>query len=120
MIEDFFNHKCDIYHIEQGEQSPGYSLPNSASFTYPDEPQIIDQACHFCTKSQSVTITQQEPMAIMDARIKLVLPLGTDIRLNDKIINKDTKLEYTAEQPVKVQNHHLYVYVKRVERQKAL
>ena len=56
----------------------------------------------------------------MEARIKLTLPIGTDIRLNDRIVNCDTGYEYTAELPQKIQEHHIYVYIKRTERQKAL
>ncbi len=56
----------------------------------------------------------------MDARIKLVLPIGTDIRLNDRIVNCDTGYEYTAEIPQNIQNHHIYVYIKRTERQRPL
>lgn len=56
----------------------------------------------------------------MDARIKLTLPAETDIRLNDRIVDCKTKLEYTAEQPVNIRGHHIFVYVKKIEEQKAL
>ena len=120
MIEDFFNHKCDIYHINEAEKSPGYGLAGSPSFSYGAEPDVTEQQCHFCVKSQAVSITQHEPMTLMDARIKLVLPAGTDVRLNDKIVNCDTKHEYIAELPNNIRDHHIFVYVKKVERQKAL
>ena len=61
-------------------------------------------------RSQSVTITQTQPVNIMDAKIKLTLPIGADIRLNDKIVDCKTGLEYTAEQPVDVRGHHLFAY----------
>ena len=56
----------------------------------------------------------------MDAKKKLTLPIGTDVRLNDKIVDCDTGLEYTAEQPVNVRGHHLFVYLKRKNGQEAL
>jgi hypothetical protein len=56
----------------------------------------------------------------MEARIKLTLPLGVDIRTNDKIVHRETGLEYTAENPINVRNHHLFVYIKKIEGQKAL
>jgi hypothetical protein len=56
----------------------------------------------------------------MDAKIKLTLPAGTDVQLNDKIVDCATGLEYTAEQPVNVRGHHTFVYIKKTEGQKAL
>lgn len=56
----------------------------------------------------------------MDAKIKLTLPIGTDVRLNDKIIDCETKLEYTAEQPVNVRGHHLFVYIKKIGEERHL
>ncbi len=32
MIEDFFNHRCDIYHIIEQGASPGYKLLSRAIF----------------------------------------------------------------------------------------
>lgn len=119
-IEDFFNHKCDIYHIREAEKSPGYNLPGSPSFSYPDEPDISGLECHFGIKSMSVNITQTAPINLMDARIKLTLPKGTDIRLNDKIIDCGTGFEYTADEPHDIRGHHIFVYIKKKERQKDL
>jgi len=56
----------------------------------------------------------------MDAKIKLTLPAGTDVRLNDKIVDCATGLEYTAEQPIDVRGHHTFVYIKKAGGQKAL
>lgn len=119
-LEALLNHTCDIYHIQKSQSSPGYGLAASPSFAYPEEPDIAGQTCHFCIKSRNVTITQTAPANLMDAKIKLTLPIGTDVRLNDKIIDCTTGLVYTAEQPVNIRNHHLFVYVKREEAQKPL
>lgn len=119
-LEKLLDHKCDIYHIRKEGKSPGYGLVASPSFNYQDEPDIKEQACHFGVKSAAVTVTQTAPANLMDAKIKLTIPIGTDVRLNDKIVNCGTGLEYTAEQPVNVRNHHMFVYLKKVEGQKAL
>lgn len=119
-LENLLNHKCNIYHIEEGASSPGYSLPSSPSFTYPEEPDISEQSCHFGVKSRAVTIIQTAPANLMDAKIKLTLPIGTDVRLNDKIVDCETGLEYTAEQPVNVRGHHLFVYVKKIGEERHL
>lgn len=119
-LESLLNHTCDIYHIQKEGKSPGFGLASSPSFSYPTEPDIKAQPCHFGVKFHNVTITQTEPANMMDAKIKLTLPLGTDVRLNDKIVDCASGLEYTAEQPVNVRNHHLFVYIKRKGDQKAL
>lgn len=120
MIENFFDHKCDIYHVKADEDSPGYGLPASIKYEYGDEPDIAALNCHFGVKTSNITIIQQPPYNSMEARIKLTLPIDADIRLNDKIVDCDTKFEYTAEQPRNIRNHHKYVYIKRTERQKPL
>ena len=68
----------------------------------------------------TATITQTQPVNIMDAKIKLTLPIGADIRLNDKIVDCKTGLEYTAEQPVDVRGHHLFAYIKKIGEEKML
>lgn len=119
-LEALLNHTCDIYHLREEGKSPGYNLLESPSFSYPEEPDVSGQTCHFGVRSQSVTVTQTAPANIMDAKIKLTLPIGADIRLNDKIVDCSTGLEYTAEQPVNVRGHHMFAYIKRIEEQKAL
>ena len=119
-LEALLNHTCDIYHIIAGESGPGFGLPSSPSFSYPDEPDIAGQICHFGVRSASISINQNEPVNIMDSRIKLTLPLGTDVRLNDKIVDCDTGLEYTAEKPINVRDHHLFVYVKKIDEERYL
>lgn len=112
-FDSMLNHKCDVYHILQSNASPGYGLPSSPSFSYPDEPDIADLACHFCVKSGTRLVVQLTPQAEYQAKIKLVVPIGSDIRLNDKITDKQTGYEYTADIPVQIRNHHLYVMVSR-------
>ena len=119
-FEDFLDHTCDIYHIAKEGKSPGYGLAASPSFEYPEEPDIKERACHFGVKSRNVTITQTEPASMMDAKIKLTLPIGTDVRLNDKNVDCASGLEYTAEQPVNIRSHHLIVFLKRKEGHQAL
>ncbi len=119
-LENFFDHKCDIYHIRKKEVSPGYGLPVSPVFDYPDVPDVEKQVCHFGVKSQSVTINQSEPQNIMEARIKLTLPIGVDIRINDKVVDCINRFEYTAEEPHNIRNHHVFVYIKKVREQKPL
>ena len=119
-LESLLDHTCNIYHIQTQAASPGYGLAASPSFSYPEEPDIKEQACHFGVKTRAVTITQTAPANIMDAKIKLTLPIGTDVRLNDKIVDCATGLEYTAEKPVNVRGHHIFAYINMVGGQKPL
>lgn len=119
-LENLLDHTCDIYHIREEQKSPGYGLPASPSFNYPTEPDLKAVPCHFGVRSQSVVVVQTEPANLMQASIKLTLPAGTDIRLNDRIVDCGTGLEYTAEQPRNIRNHHLFVQVKKKDGQEAL
>ncbi len=120
MIEDLLDHKCDIYHVMAAEETQSFGLPSSTKYEYGAEPDIKELDCHFCVKSSNITIVQQQPNNNLDARTKLVLPIDADIRLNDKIVNCETGLEYTAGLPRNIRNHHKMVYIKRTERQKPL
>uniref|UniRef100_A0AAU8AZW8 Element PBSX protein xkdH n=1 Tax=Dulem virus 37 TaxID=3145755 RepID=A0AAU8AZW8_9CAUD len=119
-FESMLNHKCDVYHIQKSEASPGYGLAASPAFSYPDEPDIADLQCHFGVKSGTRLVVQLTPQAEYQAKIKLVVPLGTDIRLNDKIVDKQTGYEYTADIPVQVRSHHLFVMLSRKSAQEPL
>lgn len=119
-LEALLDHTCDIYHIAETQESPGYGLPSSPSFEYPVEPSIAGQICHFGVKSMSISINQKEPMNVAEGSIKLTLPYGTDVRLNDKIVDCKTGAEFTAEYPRTVRNHHVFVYLQRIQKQKAL
>lgn len=119
-LDNLLDHLCDIYHVQKTQKDRGYGLPPASTFSYRKEPDIPAQICHFNVKSRTVTIAQTAPANLMDARIKLVLPIGTDVRRNDRIVDCKTGLEYTAEQPINVRNHHMFVYLKKTEGQKAL
>lgn len=119
-IEDFFDHRCDIYHNQRTDTSPGYGLPASPDFKYPTAPDLTDVECHFGVKNATINITQKEPMNEMDSDIKLTLPIGTDIRLNDKVISKESGLVYTAGLPRNIRGHHIVVEIRRVSQQRPL
>ena len=116
MIEDFFDHTCDIYHAVKVTKTRGYGLPTTEDegLNYSGTPDIEDQACHFSVKTGTLLTVQQTPQQDLDARLKLTLPAGTDVRLNDKIISCGTGYEYLAEKPRNIRGHHVFVWVKRI------
>lgn len=119
-LEALLDHTCDIYHLQEGAASPGFNLPSSPSFSYPEQPDISGQPCHFGVRSRNTTIVQTAPAKLLNEKDKLTLPTGTDVRLNDKIVDCETGLTYTAEVPHNIRGHHLIVYLKTEEGQQAL
>lgn len=113
MFEDFLHDTCDIYHAINKGVSPGYGLPVSDNYEYPDKPDIVGQICHFGIKNGTTVVMQNEPTNDYEARIKLTLPSDTDIRVNDKVIDINTGYSYKVEIPRKIRNHHKIVYIRR-------
>lgn len=119
-LEALLDHLCDIYHVIEDPKSPGFGLPDSPAFSYPDDPDETEVTCHFGVKNANMSVTQTGPANLFEERTKLTLPIGTDIRINDKVIDCKTGLEYTAEHPIDIRGHHLFVWIKRNVRQKEL
>ena len=119
-LEALLDHTCDIYHIAESEGSPGFGLPSSPVFKYPETPDLSGVACHFAVKTSTVTTEQTSPANMLEARIKLTLPAGTDIRINDKIVWLENGTEYTAELPRDIRSHHRFAYLKRTSAQQPL
>lgn len=119
-FESMLKHKCDVYHLRKTTTSPGYGLPGQTVYSYPSTPDIVGQQCHFGVKAGMQVIIQNEPQADYQAKIKLTLPLGADIRLNDKIVSLENGYDYTAEIPVKVRSNHQFVMLHRSSTQSPL
>ena len=119
-FSNLLNHKCNVYHVIKTNTSPGYNLPGSPKFSYPDAPDITDVPCHFEIRVGSQSVSQKEPQTIYTATLKLVYPVGVDIRFRDKIVSAEDGFEYTADIPRKVRNHHMFVMVQRTAEQEAV
>lgn len=119
-FDDFLDHKCDIYHIFKGPNKElGYGLTTEPSYDYPVTADLSNIDCHFDSKSTSMN--QNEPNNDLSLITKINLPLLTDLRLLDKIVWKDTGLEFTVISPPRtVHNHHVYAYVERQRIEKPL
>lgn len=119
-IDELFDHRCDVFHLIREKGSIGYGLDESFSYSYGDVPDIKNLPCHFGLKYRDTMMQQGEPANKYYARVKLALPVGTDIRLNDKVVDRDTGLAYTAQIPKEVRGSHVIVFVKRTEIQQPL
>lgn len=121
MIEDFYNHKCNIYHLNPTSVAVGFGFDeDDTAYGHSEVPDIEEQPCHFHTKTNSMALNQTEPENKLTITRKLSLPCGTDIRINDKVVDCDTGVEYTAELPINVKNHHISVLLIRTLGQEAL
>lgn len=119
-LENLLDHKCDIYHLKKSKSTVGCGLPDTVSFDYGDVPDLKNVICHFGVESLNSSVEQKNPQNVLTERIKLTLPIGTDIRINDKVVDCETGLEYTAERPRNIRGHHIFVYIKRTKEQEAL
>ncbi len=119
MFKDYLDHTCDIFHVAGVSNSPGYGLPSGQQFEYGADPAAVDVPCHFHLKD-SGSLTQRAPQADLMERIKVDFLPGVDLRLNDKVVWKQTGLTYYAEVPRNVRDHHVTVYVQRYGNKAAL
>lgn len=110
-IENLFDHTCDIYHMITGSKSMGYGI-KTEDFTYPDKPDEEGISCHFNVNSDG-TMQQTESVNEYIYTGKLQLPTGTDIRVNDKIVDNGNGLIYTAQVPRNIRDHHIVVTIQR-------
>ena len=89
----------------------GYGIAGEA-FSYPVEPDVTDVPCHF-NVSDTGTMEQTEDANEYIVVGKLNLPYGTDILVNDKIIDLGSGISYYAEIPRNVRDHHIIVQIQR-------
>lgn len=110
-IESLLDGKCDIYHMQKKDKGMGYGIKTHA-FNYPKEPDEKNVDCHFNVNA-SANLTQTEAGNEYISIGKLQLPIGTDIRVNDKVVDRSNGLIYTAELPRNIREHHIAVTIQR-------
>lgn len=110
-FEDLLNHKCNIYHAESKETSLGFGV-STKKFKYPELPDEEDVDCHF-NVNRSESLQQTDNANVYSANGKVNFALGTDIRVNDKIVDLSNGLEYICEIPKRIRDHHLIAIVHR-------
>lgn len=110
-FEELLDQKCAIYHQIKSEKDLGYGI-KTGDFKYPAEPDIHEVACHF-NVGDTGSMEQTEDVNEYIVIGKLNLPYGTDVRVNDKIVNLENGIEYKAEIPRNIRGHHMIVTVQR-------
>ncbi|MGN0332177.1 MAG: DUF3599 family protein [Lachnospiraceae bacterium] len=114
-LERLFDHTCEIYHLKKETSDIGFGIKDEETYGYDMDEKQDPVSCHFGVRGSSISTNQGEPMNELDARIKLTLPIGTDIRVNDKIISRQTGYAYIAETPRNIRGHHITVNIKRMK-----
>ena len=122
MYSDFLNDRCDIYHLQTGEVSVGYGISAAtASHSYPDEPDLTDVPCHFNRHGIFEGLGESAPARMYYGATKVQFPKGTDVRVNDRIVDKVTGVQYTISIPYMVgRNHHIAAQVSRMTQESRL
>lgn len=116
MFDDFLNHTVDIYHGKKVPIDKGFGLTAGFRYEYGDDPDISALKCHVSVKGTgTISSSQGDPFNSYGGRIKLVVPYGTDLRVNDKVYVPELDMEFVAELPRDVQNHHRFSYIKRLD-----
>lgn len=121
-IADFFDHTCDIYHQDGNEQGTAYSgLDTQKVKKYQTTPEIADIDCHFSLKDENTNMAQGKPQRTADIFDTLALPVGTDVRTNDKIHDKTHNVYYTVAKPPKnIRGNHIKAKLWMLEPQQDL
>lgn len=118
-VENFFRHKCDIYHATYIGKKVKYGLPSSEKeLSYSDKPSIANKRCFFSFSNTSTT--ENEPMTVFQGANKLSLPADTEIYPGDKIIDKRFNIDYTAGLPEDIRGKYIIVPISRRTVQEAL
>lgn len=113
-FEDFFNHRCDIYHLAEETVTVNGVAIASSTKKQAVVAEEQDVPCHFHINGEFLDIVQREPQAELQGRGKLSLPFGTDIRKNDIVRSRETGFCYRADLPRVIHgNHHIVVELRR-------
>lgn len=115
MFEDFLNHKCNIYHLEDVDVNAGYGIKKRSVKQAGTVAAIKEQPCHFHVKAENtLRIVQDEPFSTVDGEVKLTLPPGVDIRENDTVEDCGNGLKFRAGIPHTIHGgHHIIVNLYR-------
>ena len=80
-IENLFNHRCSIYHLQETTTSPGFGLPGQTSYSYPKTPDLEPVPYQFKGNAIGETV-QDRAMNTFVITVKLSLPRREELRLD--------------------------------------
>lgn len=124
MFEDFLNDRCDIYHARETTETRGFGIPDGTAIVYGEEPDAADVPCHFNRANAGGLVSgvsDSPPFRQYMGEAKVQFPVTTDVRVNDRIVHRETGCSYTASVPYVVgRGHHIAVMAVRLPVQERL
>ena len=118
-IANFYDDLCDIYRYIETNNSKGWGQ-NEDVFDYETTPRGVDIKCHFNANGKGSSTSQSEPDNQLIINQVLVMAIGEDIEIGDKIVNKINDLEFTVSFIDNIRNNHLKVNIYRTVQQVSL
>lgn len=117
MFEDYMDHICNIYHLEETSVKAGYGIRPADIRAAEAEASEKAVPCHFHIKANnSVRIVQKEPYSFIDGDVKISFLSGTDIRKNDVVEDCRNGIKFRAGIPKEVHGgHHIIVTLSPLE-----
>lgn len=105
MIENLMNHRCNIFHVIKSSSGGGFGLPSQDVYSYRDTPDISSQSCHF--KLNRLIVNGTGPAKSFSNNSHVDFPTGTDVRMNDKILDLETGIIYYANPPKSIRGNRI-------------
>lgn len=111
---DLLDDKCDIYHLKTKTELGSFGMPGKETKYYSTAPDQVNIPCHF-NKSDLINMRQEEPQNNYPFERKLNLPINTNVKSMDKIVNKMDGIKYYTGIPDNIRNHHISVSLRKVD-----
>ena len=117
----FFRHTCNVFSSISTPIPPSYGLKISdTSISYNDSPEMNNCPCFFGSSNTAPKITFSEPINTYDGHDEVSLPVGTNIKKGDKIVDLRNNIEYTAGFPEDIRGKYISVPLYRKAEQERL
>lgn len=107
MSKKFFDHTCNIYHLEGTDDTPGFGLQTMENNSYPETADIEGQICHVHVGDQNVNESQRSPQRDIELEGAISFPIGTDVRVNDRIEDLTHGKNYIVSNPRNIRGNHI-------------
>lgn len=105
MIENLMNHQCHIFHVVKSSSGGGFGLPGQDLYNYNKTPDILSQKCHF--KLNKLIVNGSGPAKSFSSNSHVDFPMGTDIRMYDKILDLETGVVYYCNPPKSIRGNRI-------------
>jgi hypothetical protein len=109
-------HRCDVYHLQEQEEIGGFGIPSNAiqrNYQYGMIPDLAQVKCYWERRDLSNGFERREPYTMTNDMYTVHFAIGTDVRINDKVVYNGTAYRLTRPEPIR--NHHIEVVAVQLE-----